>query len=246
MTSRREFLKTSAGGVLLAGAGPLASGFANAAIPGLRPELSEGARDSAVLEALPGKFPLIKNSYRPPNYETPVEYFREPFTPNKAFFVRYHLSHIPEVDATQWRLKVGGDSAATPFELTLDELKRNFEPVELVAICQCSGNRRGLFQPHVAGVEWGPGAMGNARWKGARLKDLLAKAGIKKEAVEITLNGADGGVVDKTPDFVKSLPMAKALDENTLVAYEMNGEPLPHWNGFPSASSSRAGPAPTG
>jgi DMSO/TMAO reductase YedYZ molybdopterin-dependent catalytic subunit len=234
MPSRREFLKKSAGSVLLAGSSSLAATFSQAAIPGLPAELSEGARESAVLEALPGKFPLIKKSYRPPNYETPVEYFAEPITPNKAFFVRYHLASIPEVDAAQWRLKVGGESSATPFELSLEELKKSFEPVELTALCLCSGNRRGMFQPHVAGVEWGLGAMGNALWKGARLKDLLAKSGIKKEAVEVTFNGADAAVVAKTPDFVKSIPVAKALDENTLIAYEMNGAPIPHWNGFPA------------
>ena len=106
--------------------------------------------------------------------------------------------------------------------------------VEIAAVNQCSGNRRGLFQPHVAGVEWGYGAMGCARWKGARLKDVLDKVGLKKEAIEIVLNGADGPVVDKTPDFVKSIPVWKAMEETTLIAYEMNGAPLPHFNGFPA------------
>jgi hypothetical protein len=104
----------------------------------------------------------------------------------------------------------------------------------VTAVLQCSGNRRGLFQPHVPGVEWGYGAMGCARWKGARLKDLLDKIGLKKEAVEIVVNGADGPVSDQTPDFVKSVPVWKAVEETTLVAYEMNGQPLPHWNGFPA------------
>ena len=84
------------------------------------------------------------------------------------------------------------------------------------------------------GVEWGYGAMGNARWKGARLKDVLDKVGLKKEAIEIAFNGADGPAVDKTPDFIKSIPVWKAIDETTLVAYEMNGAPLPHFNGFPA------------
>ena len=84
------------------------------------------------------------------------------------------------------------------------------------------------------GVQWGNGAMGNARWKGARLRDVLARAGLAKETVEIAFNGADGPPLDATPDFVKSLPIWKALDENTLIAYEMNGESLPHWNGFPA------------
>ncbi len=84
------------------------------------------------------------------------------------------------------------------------------------------------------GVEWGVGAMGNAVWRGVRLKDILAKAGVKADAIEVVLDGADGPVLDGTPDFVKSLPVDVALDENTLVAFEMNGKPLPHWNGFPA------------
>jgi hypothetical protein len=76
--------------------------------------------------------------------------------------------------------------------------------------------------------------MGNARWKGARLKDILAKAGLSKDAVEIAFDGADRGPLEATPDFIKSLPVWKALDENTLVAWQMNGEPLPHWNGAPA------------
>jgi hypothetical protein len=104
---------------------------------------------------------------------------------------------------------------------------------EVVAVNQCSGNRRGLFQPHVAGVEWGYGAMGCARFKGVRLKDVLDRVGLKKEAIELVLDGADGPVLDKTPDFVKSIPVAKAIEDG-LVAYEMNGQPLPHFNGFPA------------
>jgi sulfite dehydrogenase len=104
----------------------------------------------------------------------------------------------------------------------------------VVAVCQCSGNRRGLFVPHVPGVEWGYGAMGCARWKGARLKDVLDRAGLKTDALEIVVAGTDMGATDKTPQFVKSLPVWKALEETTLVAYEMNGAPLPHWNGFPA------------
>jgi DMSO/TMAO reductase YedYZ molybdopterin-dependent catalytic subunit len=206
---------------------------AGAAVAGLPAALPSGVRDSAVLDTLPGKKPLIKLSYVPPNYETPVEYFRNAITPNEAFFVRYHLRDIPQVDATKWRLRVGGDGANSQTELTYDDLKR-MPAFEIVAVNQCSGNRRGLFQPHVPGVEWGYGAMGCARWKGARLKDVLDKVGLKKEAVEIVLDGADGPVIDKTPDFTKSLPVSKAMEETTLIAYEMNGQPLPHFNGFPA------------
>lgn len=240
MLSRRQVLKGVGGGALVVGsaaAGGLAlprdSWAAGETVP-LVGGLPTGVHDSAILEALPGKVPLIKLSYRPPNYETPVRYFNSLYTPNDAFFVRYHLAAIPEVDAATWRLNVGGEAAEKPFELTLDQLKNDFPAVEIAAVCQCSGNRRGLFQPHVPGVEWGYGAMGNAKWKGARLKDVLARAGIKKEAVEVVLDGADGPVLDKTPDFVKSIPAWKALDENTLIGYEMNGQPLPHFNGFPA------------
>src|SRR6266516_6414064 len=199
----------------------------------LSPLLSEGTRAEAVLDALRDKQPLIKLSYRPPNYETSIEHFQTAITPNDVFFVRYHLPDIPEIDAKTWKLAVGGEGANSRAELTLDDL-RSMPAFEVTAVNQCSGNRRGLFQPHVAGVEWGYGAMGCARWRGARLKDVLDRVGLKKEALEIVMDGADGPIVEKTPDFIKSLPIWKAVDETTLVAYEMNGAPLPHWNGFPA------------
>jgi DMSO/TMAO reductase YedYZ molybdopterin-dependent catalytic subunit len=235
MITRRHLLAASGAGVALAGSTVAFPELfqADAAIADLPASLSQGTRDEAVLEALPGKKPLIKLSYRPPNYETPLEYFRTPLTANDAFFVRYHLADIPQVDAATWRLAVGGDGANSQAELTFDDLKR-MPSTEIVAVNQCSGNRRGLFQPHVAGVEWGYGAMGCARWKGVRLKDVLDKVGIKKEAIEIVLDGADGPVLDKTPDFVKSIPVSKAMEDTTLIAYEMNGEPLPRLNGFPA------------
>jgi DMSO/TMAO reductase YedYZ molybdopterin-dependent catalytic subunit len=235
MINRRTLLGTAGAGVALAGGLTLPrflGGEAEAQPLSLSKSLPQGVRDNATLEALPGKKPLIRLAYRPPNYEAPIEYLRTGITPNNEFFVRYHLSDIPEVDAKAWKLSIGGDGANGPATLDLDELKR-LPAAEVTAVCQCSGNRRGLFQPHVPGVEWGYGAMGCARWKGARLKDVLDKAGLKKEAVEIVVNGADGPALDKTPDFVKSIPVWKAIDEATLVAYEMNGEPLPHWNGFP-------------
>lgn len=232
MISRRA---TLAGGVLaLAGTSPLGR-FALAAGQSFLPSgLSEGVYNTAKLEALPGKKPLIRLSARPPNYETPLSYFTSEFTPNEAFFVRYHLAGIPEeIDADRWKLKVGGEGVEKPLELSLGDLRSNFEPATMAAVCQCSGNRRGFSEPHVAGVQWGLGAVGNAMWKGVRLKDVLARAKVRPETVEIVVNGADGPVLDGTPDFVKSIPADKALDENTLIAYEMNGAPLPHFNGFP-------------
>jgi DMSO/TMAO reductase YedYZ molybdopterin-dependent catalytic subunit len=205
-----------------------------AADPVLGPaQLPSGALDAASLAPLPGKVPLIKRSWRPPNFETPIGHFEQAFTPNDAFFVRYHLANVPEIAPQDWRLRISGDAVDQPYELTLAQLRSEFQTAELNALCICSGNRRGLSEPHVPGVQWGHGAMGNARWKGVRLKEVLARAGIRKDAVEVVLDGADTAVLEKTPDFVKSIPAWKAMEEHALLAYEMNGEALPHWNGYP-------------
>lgn len=232
MISRRA---TMTGGALaVAGTSPLARVALTAGQSFLPSGLPAGVYDTAELEALPGKKPLIRLSARPPNYETPLSYFTSEFTANDSFFVRYHLAGIPEeIDAEGWKLKVGGEGVERPFELSLSDLRSNFESATLAAVCQCSGNRRGFSEPHVAGVQWGLGAVGSAMWKGVRLKDVLGRANLRPETVEIVVNGADSPVLDGTPDFVKSIPTDKALDENTLIAYEMNGEPLPHLNGFP-------------
>jgi DMSO/TMAO reductase YedYZ molybdopterin-dependent catalytic subunit len=227
---RRRFLAASAAGAALT-AMPLRT----VAGAQLGPAgLPDGALGAAVLDALPGKVPLIKRTWRPPNFETPTRYFNEAFTPNEAFFVRYHVAGIPQVDAAAWRLTVAGPAVEKPLELDLAQLRREFEQVEVAALCICSGNRRGLSDPHVPGVQWGNGAMGNARWTGVRLREVLARAGVKAGALEVVADGADAGVIGATPDFVKSIPIWKAQDEATLIAFEMNGEPLPHWNGYPA------------
>jgi DMSO/TMAO reductase YedYZ molybdopterin-dependent catalytic subunit len=227
MNGRRRFLAGMA-------AAPALSSLTALAKPWQPAELPEGAVESGILERIQGKVPLIKRSYRPPNFETPVEYLRDPITRNEAFFVRYHLAGIPDLNAKAWRLKVGGDAARNSFELTLDNLRKDFPVAEIVAVCQCSGNRRGLFQPHVQGVEWGVGAMGNAKWTGVRLKDVLQKAGVSDKAVEVAFDGADGAPIEATPDFIKSIPVDRAMSDNTLIAFEMNGKPLPRYNGFPA------------
>ena len=187
----------------------------------------------------PEKTGLILHSERPPNLEMPLKYFSEDLTPNDAFFVRWHLAIIPtEVDTATFRLEIGGH-VQKPLSLSLDELRKGFEPVSVVAVNQCSGNSRRFFEPRVPGVQWGNGALGNARWTGVRLKDLLAKAGVKAGAVDVSFNGLDGPVLPPakdfagTPDFEKSLPFDRANDGEVMVAYEMNGQPLPMLNGFP-------------
>jgi DMSO/TMAO reductase YedYZ molybdopterin-dependent catalytic subunit len=226
---KRRQLLTGLGGAALA------AGSAREEKPQwMSPQLPDGAREVATLQALPDKQKLIMLTDRPPNYEAPIDVFREAVTPNERFFVRYHLAGIPGMaELGKWSLAVGGDAAERAVALSLADLN-GLQQVEIAAVCQCSGSRRGLSQPHVAGVQWAYGAMGNAVWRGPRLKDVLAKAGVKQNALEVWLNGADGPVLPTTPDFMKALPMDKAMADEVIIATTMNGKPLPHLNGYPA------------
>jgi DMSO/TMAO reductase YedYZ molybdopterin-dependent catalytic subunit len=133
----------------------------------------------------------------------------------------------------RWNLEIGGDAAEYSRKLTLADLN-DLPQTEVVAVCQCAGNRRGLVQPHVPGVEWGNGAMGCATWHGPRLRDVLAAGAVRPEAVEIWLDCPDEPVLPGTPRFRKSIPMAKAMADETIVATSMNGAPLPLLNGYPA------------
>ena len=227
--TRRHFLRT---GLLVGGLSVLGTRITNAREPASLDLPFE--RGSRPLVAFPQKRPLMVLTTRPPQLETPFDIFNENlFTPNDAFFVRWHLPNIPTtVDLKTFRLTIRG-KVKTPLSLSLENLKRDFEQVEIAAVCQCSGNSRGYFTPRVPGGQWGHGAMGNAIWTGVRLRDLLRKAGMNPEAIQVRLDGLDQPVAKVTPDFRKSLAVEDALDENVLVAYAMNGEPLPLLNGFP-------------
>ncbi len=234
--SRRKFIRTGTalGGLALFGRSAVGVAAQNIAeLPMLN-----GRRE---LATYPQKRELIVLTARPVQLETPFSVFNEVsaatndgvFTPNDAFFVRWHLAGVPTtVDSATFRIKVHG-LVKEPLSLSIADLQRNYESVEVAAVCQCSGNSRGLFNPRVAGGEWGNGAMGNALWKGVRLRDILNKAGIGAGAVQVRLNGADGPVFPATPKFVKALDMDTALGEDVIVAYRMNGEPLPVLNGYP-------------
>ncbi|TAM91588.1 sulfide dehydrogenase [bacterium] len=192
---------------------------------------ANGARP---LGSFPQKRPLIVLTSRPPQLETPFRLFNEGvFTPNDAFFVRWHLAGIPtKVDGRAFRIKVHG-LVDNELALSIDDLRRGFEPVEIPAVCQCSGNSRGFFNPRVPGGQWANGAMGNARWRGARLGDVLKRAGVKAGAVQVRFNGLEMPVLPTTPDFIKALDMDLATSPDVIVAYEMNGGNLPLLNGFP-------------
>jgi sulfite dehydrogenase len=195
---------------------------------------ANGQRD---LVAYPQKRPLIRLTARPPQLETPMWAFNEgAITANDAFFVRYHLTVSPPAEellrAPKYSLKIKGSVNKT-LSLSLEDIESKFEPVEIVAVNQCSGNSRGFFQPRVGGGQSGNGMMGNARWKGVPLKAVLASAGIKAGARQVTFDGLDKGLLPQTPDFVKALDLDHAIDGEVMLAYEMNKEPLPWLNGFP-------------
>lgn len=184
----------------------------------------------------PQKLPLIRLNDRPIVLETPREFFEFPFTPNAAFYVRYHLDGIPNsVDLSKWRLFLEGNFLS-PTSFSFADLLTRFEPVSIIAVNQCSGNSRSRFYPRVPGAQWGNGAMGNAKWTGVRLMDVLNKAKMKDNTVQIQFQGFDyGRSPEGTPahSFIKSLDRDDPILEETLLAYAMNDEPLPLLNGFP-------------
>ncbi|MBS0589058.1 MAG: molybdopterin-dependent oxidoreductase [Proteobacteria bacterium] len=226
---RRQFLRR-------AGAAGLGSLFGISPLAALADDIvalpfGNGERP---LVKYPQKRALLRLTTRPPQLETPFAVFDENIiTPNDAFFVRYHLAGIPtRIDPATYRLAVRG-SVASPLSLGLDDLKKNFEPIEYVAVNQCSGNSRGFSEPRVPGGQSGNGAMGNARWRGVPLKTVLEKAGVQAGAKQVSFNGLDTPVLPTTPDFVKALDLDHALDGEVMLAYAMNGADLPMLNGYP-------------
>ena len=195
--------------------------------------LNGGPDQRALTSAFPQKGAMVLQRTRPPLLETPFEVFDQGvFTPNDRFFVRWHWSVVPEqIDPAAFKVAVHGhvDRETTLSLADLMALPR----FEIAAINQCSGNSRGLFQPRVAGGQWANGAMGNAKWAGVRLRDVLDKVGVKAGALAVRFNGSDQPVVDTAPDFMKSLDIDHARDGEVMLAYEMNGEQLPLLNGFP-------------
>lgn len=226
---RRDFLAAAAAtGLVAATAGVAAA----ADLPSVTLPMENGTRS---LVAFPQKRPLIMLSPRPPLLETPFQVFDEGIlTPNDAFYVRWHLAGIPTtVNAQSHRINVHG-LVKNPLSLSVDDLRTSFKPVEIVAVNQCSGNSRGFFAPRVPGGQWANGAMGNARWTGVRLTDVLARAGLADGAVQIRFRGLEQPTLKTTPAFVKALSLDDVRENGeVLIAYEMNGAPLPLLNGYP-------------
>jgi len=184
----------------------------------------------------PQKAPLLLLTDRPVQIETPRHYFSTAFTPNAAFYVRWHLDGVPNsVDLKEWRLRIEGNVGKAQ-AFSLSELMEKFKAVSIAAVNQCSGNSRSKFQPRVPGGQWGNGAMGNAMWTGVRLRELLDAAGVKAGSAQVQFQGLETGSGPKdmgSGRFMKSLDLANPVLDECIVAYSMNGEPLPMLNGFP-------------
>jgi DMSO/TMAO reductase YedYZ molybdopterin-dependent catalytic subunit len=182
--------------------------------------------------AFPQKGEMILQRSSPPLLETPLCVFDEAdFTPNDRFFVRWHYPFPTSVDPARHRLRITGH-VVKPRSLSLGALAR-LPRAAIAAVNQCAGNGRGLFAPRVPGAQWANGAMGNALWEGVRLRDVLALAGVKAGAVAVRASGLDAPLVETAPDYAKSMPIDHALTDDVLIAWAMNGEPLPLLNGFP-------------
>jgi DMSO/TMAO reductase YedYZ molybdopterin-dependent catalytic subunit len=228
--SRRHFL-AGVGGIGLTGWLGASAWSGTGESPVVFPFVNGGRN---LVGNFPQKGAMVLQRTRPPLLETPFEVFDQGiFTPNDRFYVRWHLANIPTVvDPATFRLKIRGH-VTQAISLTLDDLIRKFKPIEIAAVNQCSGNSRGFFAPRVAGGQWANGAMGNALWRGVSLKALLDRAGVKSGALQVRFNGLDTGILPQTPDFMKSLDVDHSLDGEVMVAYAMNGKPLPLLNGYP-------------
>lgn len=180
-------------------------------------------------QPIPGKEDMIVHSTNPSILETKLQYLRSFITPNKHFYVRSQYP-TPTIDLSRWQLSIEGEvERALTFKF--DDLKQ-FEEVTLTTWLQCFGNGRSFFVPRASGTPWRYGAIGQAVWKGVRMRDLLLRAGLKVGAKHVASQGYDDPPEGAEP-FIRSIPLEKALDPNTLLVYEMNGEPLPLLNGYP-------------
>jgi DMSO/TMAO reductase YedYZ molybdopterin-dependent catalytic subunit len=180
--------------------------------------------------AIPGKRPMILHNDLPEDLESPGEYFTSWVTPVDAFFVRQHIPRPVQIDPNEFKITING-MVSRPMDVTLADLKR-LPQYTVPATLECTGNGRGFYTPKVPGIQWKRGAVGNAEWQGPRLSDVLKLAGTSDATAYIEFDGADTGVA-KTPDFVRSMPVKKAMHPATLLALKMNGD-APQIHGFPA------------
>ena len=207
----------------------IATGAAAAVAWGLGPESSPAQQPPA---AVPGKEKLIVRSPRPINLETPVRELTAYHTPEDVFYVRNNYE-APAVDpGRRWSLRIDGE-VERPLVLRADDL-RKLPTITQDVTLECAGNGRAFHRPRAAGIQWEYGAVGNARWKGVRLADVLALARLRPTGRHVAFAGADKLPTPQAPDFIRSVPVWKALEPHTMIAVEMNDGPLPHLHGGPA------------
>ncbi len=185
-------------------------------------------------DVLIGKDGLRLLNDRPVNAETPAHLLDDPITPTSRHFIRNNGLPPDDVDAAAWKLTLDG-LVDNPMTLSIDDLRTQFEPVTMALVIECGGNGRSAFNPPAKGNQWSTGAVGCANWTGVRLKDVLAKAGVKSNVVYTAHEGADAhlsGDPDKLP-ISRGLPIDKAMTDDILIAFAMNGGPLHPNNGAP-------------
>lgn len=192
--------------------------------------LVHAAEDNAI-PAIPGKEGMILRSYRFLDLEMPVDFMNSFITPEPHFYVRNHM-HMPGVvDPATWKLSISGE-VEQPITIDLNELSK-FPTRAITNTLECAGNGRAFQRPIVPGVQWQRGAISTARFEGPRLRDVLARAGVKPSGKHISFRGLDQ-VPGRVPPFIRSIPIEKALDGDTLIATHMNGSPLTRFHGFPA------------
>jgi DMSO/TMAO reductase YedYZ molybdopterin-dependent catalytic subunit len=172
---------------------------------------------------------MILHNDRPEDLESPGEYLDSWLTPVDSFFVRQHLPRPEDIDPKTFKISISG-MVSRPMEIPLADL-RQLQQYTVPATLECTGNGRGFYTPKVPGIQWKRGAIGNAEWTGPALSDVLRAAGIREDAAHVEFDGADSGVA-KTPDFIRSMPVKKAMHPSTLLALKMNGV-SPDIHGFP-------------
>ena len=215
MISRRDFLLE------------VAAGLAAATV--LRPWIAAAAEEQDVV--IPGKAGMIIRSARFFDLEMPPEFADSWITPVPHFFVRNHMHEPASLDVGTWQLTVSGE-VEKPLTLTLADLTK-MTAHSVVNTLECAGNGRAFQQPHVPGIQWQKGAVGNARFSGPRLRDVLERAGVKPTGKHVMFHGLDE-VPGKVPPFIRSVPIEKASDGDTLIALQMNGVALSKHHGFPA------------
>ena len=187
-------------------------------------------------DALKGKSPeLIVQGDKPWNVETPMHLLDDKVTPVEKMFIRNNGLVPEKVDVSSWTLTIDGESVKAPKTYTLEELKKKFKNYTYQLVLECGGNGRAGFQPQASGNQWGQGAVHCASWTGVRLKDILNDVGLKDNAVYIGYHGKDLHLSKdpKKESISRGVPMSKAMENETLVAWAVNGKDIPEFHGFP-------------